>query len=64
MAESSSYNAGSLRGGGPSISLVENNHISSNAGVGNYKGVMLCNRPFAGTNGMAYIQIIWMKNKV
>lgn len=30
---------------GPSMSLVNNN----NAGIGNYKGVMLCNRPFAGS---------------
>lgn len=33
--------------GGPSISLIEN---SVGLGVGNYKGVMLCNRPFGGTS--------------
>lgn len=31
---------------GPSMSLVDRN--TSVGGVGNYKGVMLCNRPFAG----------------
>lgn len=30
---------------GPTMSMID----SSNAGIGNYKGVMLCNRPFAGT---------------
>lgn len=30
---------------GASMSLIENNA----GGVGHYKGVMLCNRPFAGT---------------
>ena len=32
---------------GPSMSLVDRNS-SVGGGVGNYKGVMLCNRPFAG----------------
>lgn len=32
-----------------SITLIENHMPSS--GIGNYKGVMLCNRPFAGTQG-------------
>ena len=36
---------------GPSLSLVENRSASNAGGVGNYKGVMLCNRPFAGTVG-------------
>jgi hypothetical protein len=32
-----------------SISLIEN-HLPT-AGLANYKGVMLCNRPFAGSAG-------------
>lgn len=31
------------------LSMVENNVNSHSATVGHYKGVMLCNRPFAGT---------------
>jgi hypothetical protein len=34
------------------MSLVNNNN---SVGVGNYKGVMLCNRPFAGSVGMKII---------
>eukprot|EP01038_Epipyxis_sp_PR26KG_P012691 gene12691-17016_t len=34
---------------GPSLSMIENSVNNVNIGVGNYKGVMLCNRPFAGT---------------
>ena len=30
-------------------SVAENAVNASSAGVGHYKGVMLCNRPFAGT---------------
>ena len=30
---------------GPTMSMID----SSNAGIGNYKGVMLCNRPFGGS---------------
>ena len=33
---------------GPSMSMIDS---KSNIGVGNYKGVMLCNRPFGGTAG-------------
>ena len=33
---------------GPSMSLGNNN---GSMGMGNYKGVMLCNRPFAGSVG-------------
>jgi hypothetical protein len=35
------------------MSLIENNKNQPNIGVGNYKGVMLCNRPFAGSVGQA-----------
>ena len=45
------YGSNALKSTGPSISLVENSR-ASNVGVGNYKGVMLCNRPFAGTQGV------------
>jgi hypothetical protein len=39
---------------GPSISLIDNKSGGGNAvGVGNFKGIMLCNRPFAGTQGKA-----------
>eukprot|EP00596_Hydrurales_sp_CCMP1899_P007063 CAMPEP_0119044676 /NCGR_PEP_ID=MMETSP1177-20130426/33494_1 /TAXON_ID=2985 /ORGANISM="Ochromonas sp, Strain CCMP1899" /LENGTH=382 /DNA_ID=CAMNT_0007015151 /DNA_START=167 /DNA_END=1315 /DNA_ORIENTATION=- len=34
---------------GPSISMIDNS--KSSMGIGNYKGVMLCNRPFGGTSG-------------
>lgn len=46
-----SYSSSSLKSGGPSMSLIENNKNQPNVGVGNYKGVMLCNRPFAGSVG-------------
>ena len=46
---SSSFGADALRSAGPSISLDNN----SASGVGTYKGVMLCNRPFGGTEGAA-----------
>ncbi len=47
----SSFGTSTLRGNGPSISLVDNSSNGSALGVGNYKGVMLCNRPFGGTAG-------------
>lgn len=31
------------------MSLVNNNNSNNSIGVGNFKGVMLCNRPFAGS---------------
>lgn len=37
----------------PSISLIDNKSGSNAVGVGNFKGIMLCNRPFAGTQGKA-----------
>mmetsp|Transcript_16583 Transcript_16583/g.24951 ORF Transcript_16583/g.24951 Transcript_16583/m.24951 type:complete len:370 (+) Transcript_16583:51-1160(+) len=40
-----------MKSAGPSMSLIDNNKGQSNVGVGNYKGVMLCNRPFAGSVG-------------
>jgi len=40
-----SYAGSMMKSNGPSISLVENKGV----GIGNYKGVMLCNRPFGGT---------------
>ena len=46
---SSSFGADALRSAGPSISLDN----SGAGGVGTYKGVMLCNRPFGGTEGAA-----------
>ena len=46
-----SYSSSSLKSGGPSLSLIENNKNQPNVGIGNYKGVMLCNRPFAGSVG-------------
>lgn len=42
----STYGSNALKGSGPSISMVENM-----GSIGNYKGVMLCNRPFGGTVG-------------
>jgi len=43
-----SYASNALRsGGGPSISMIDK--PAAAGGVGTYKGVMLCNRPFAGT---------------
>lgn len=30
----------------PTLDLVENNRPGGSMGIGNYKGVMLCNRPF------------------
>jgi hypothetical protein len=47
----SSYGSSALKPSGPSLSMVENNVTSTNMGVGNYKGVMLCNRPFGGITG-------------
>lgn len=47
-ANSSSYGASALKSSGPSISMVDN---MGSIGIGNYKGVMLCNRPFGGTVG-------------
>ena len=45
MMTDSSFGARS----GPSMSMIESS--KSSIGVGNYKGVMLCNRPFGGTAG-------------
>lgn len=39
-------------GGGPSISMIDKSGAAA-GGVGTYKGVMLCNRPFAGTEAAA-----------
>mmetsp|Transcript_16732 Transcript_16732/g.28367 ORF Transcript_16732/g.28367 Transcript_16732/m.28367 type:complete len:387 (+) Transcript_16732:42-1202(+) len=46
-ANTGSYGASALKSTGPSISMVESS--AGSVGVGNYKGVMLCNRPFGGT---------------
>ena len=32
---------------GPTMSMIDN----ASGGIGNYKGVMLCNRPFGGSAG-------------
>ena len=40
-----SFAGSMMKSTGPSMSLVENKGV----GIGNYKGVMLCNRPFGGT---------------
>lgn len=37
---------------------------ASSNGIGHYKGVMLCNRPFAGTLGTLLKLIVPFKNKV
>lgn len=42
-----SYGSSALKSSGPSISMIDNK--ASSVGIGNYKGVMLCNRPFAGS---------------
>ena len=47
---------------GPSLSLVENRSANNAGGVGNYKGVMLCNRPFAGTVGTNINKYITIPN--
>lgn len=44
----STYGSNALKGSGPSISMVDNM-----GSIGNYKGVMLCNRPFGGTVGQS-----------
>ena len=43
-----SFASNALKSSGPSMSMVGS---SNNVGIGNYKGVMLCNRPFAGSGG-------------
>jgi len=51
MADTS-YASNALKSsGGPSISMIDKSN-SGAVGVGTYKGVMLCNRPFAGTEGL------------
>ncbi len=47
MADTFGSNA--MRSNGPSISMIDNGGA---IGVGNYKGVMLCNRPFGGSTGI------------
>jgi len=47
------------------MSLVDSGKNNGNAGVGNYKGVMLCNRPFAGSASKMisityWITVIWL----
>ena len=44
----SSYTGQTVQSG-PSMSMIDNSRGS--IGIGNYKGVMLCNRPFGGTAG-------------
>ena len=47
----SSYASNTLKSnGGPSMSMIDKSSAAG-AGVGTYKGVMLCNRPFAGVEG-------------
>lgn len=48
MTEYQSYASSTMKSGGPTMSLVENSK-NQGIGVGNYKGVMLCNRPFGGS---------------
>lgn len=43
-----SYASSSLKSNGPSLSLLDSTK-KQNVGVGNYKGVMLCNRPFGAS---------------
>ncbi len=38
------YGNSMIKASGPSISMVEN----KGSNIGNFKGVMLCNRPFHG----------------
>ena len=47
-ASTGSYGNSALKSGGPTMSMVDN---MGSMGIGNYKGVMLCNRPFGGTSG-------------
>ena len=37
--------------GGPSSGSASGSGSSPGVNIGNYKGVMLCNRPFAGVSG-------------
>jgi hypothetical protein len=37
-------------GAAPSMSLIDSSSGVMGMGMGNYKGVMLCNRPFGGTS--------------
>ena len=48
MADIQQSFSASHKSAGPSMSLIDN---KQSMGVGNYKGVMLCNRPFAGSVG-------------
>ena len=55
----SSYNGQSVQSG-PSMSMIDNSRGS--IGIGNYKGVMLCNRPFGGTAGNRLQSIVlWLQ---
>lgn len=53
-----SFAAGALKSNGPSISLLDNSKISGSVGIGNFKGVMLCNRPFAGVTSMDIVLLL------
>ena len=55
MGDSGSY-ASAGRSNGPMMSMIDNS--GGGAGVGNYKGVMLCNRPFGGSTGIVYTCMI------
>lgn len=50
MADSSFASNTGKSSAGPSMSMIDKGNTAG-AGVGTYKGVMLCNRPFAGTEG-------------
>jgi hypothetical protein len=53
---SDSSNPSSAMQSGSSMTMIENSR--GNIGVGNYKGVMLCNRPFGGTTGIKYDNLL------
>lgn len=54
MGDTTSFASTALKSSGPSISLLDTSkHQTGNVGVGTYKGVMLCNRPFGGTDAAA-----------
>jgi hypothetical protein len=56
---SASYATNALKSNdGPNISMIDKSN-SGTLGVGTYKGVMLCNRPFAGTEGNNFFIIIF-----
>ena len=60
MTESAGSFSSSALKTGPSMSLIDTSKHQGNVGVGTYKGVMLCNRPFGGTDGTNNIYYLFV----